>query len=67
MADRYLLTLICFNRFALQLEVGMPTAKQREAILRIYLEKQALDSAMFQESVGIAESLSKVKSCYPSC
>ena len=44
-------------RFALQLEVGMPDAKQREAILRLYLRKQAAESRIFQGSVTIDEEL----------
>ena len=48
-------------RFALQLEVGMPDAKQREAILRLYLRKQAAESRFFEGSVTIEEDLLLVK------
>ena len=35
---RFNVALSC--RFSLQLEVGMPNAKQREAILKLYLDRQ---------------------------
>lgn len=47
-------------RFALQLEVGMPDAKQREAILRLYLKKQAAESRFFEGSVTVDEDLLSV-------
>lgn len=47
-------------RFALQLEVGMPDAKQREAILRLYFKKQAAESKFFRGSVTVDENLLEV-------
>lgn len=45
------------GRFSLQLEVGMPSAEQREAILKLILGKAALEATQVQGVLDVNPQL----------